>query len=65
MTKNTHGGRREGAGRKITGLRKDAQMGIQIAPVLREKVVREAYMQGKTISQFFEDMLLEKFGTAE
>lgn len=57
---NTWGGKREGSGRKKTGVnpRKKVNIMISCTPEEKEKIIQLAKEQNKTVSQFLIDSSL-------
>jgi hypothetical protein len=59
----THGGRREGAGRKPKGEQpKTATIAIRTTEQTKQLIKDEAQKRGVSISQMVEDLIIEKAG---
>jgi hypothetical protein len=54
--KNTHGGRREGAGRKPKN-GKTALIGVRLTQELRTQLKAAAHAKGVTVSKFVEELI--------
>lgn len=59
MERTSRGGKREGAGRKPSGLPKTKSINFRVAPQTYEAMVAEAARRKTTITQLIEDIFLE------
>ena len=58
MERSKHGGKREGAGRKPSGLPKTKSINFRVAPQTYEAMIAEAARRKTTITQMIEDIFL-------
>lgn len=60
--KKTRGGKREGAGRKATGIKKPERLTLRITAEEKARVVSDAEKAGMTVADF---VLFRLYGNAE